>query len=580
MANIKKTILKEAKKIASKTELDITAEELANLALFKVLNLPYFNNVHDFVKMNYNIFDEICLAVHPLNNVKGYSNETVASFMVQMDKDDKYPENVDIRNQILNENDHKIFQSFANIANTSKNLSEMVKKIEKEEAIDPFYTNKIMNMMSTYSYSGNRLIRAVETALDYKKADTEEEYRFEQTSKTKHYRGRSHSNEIKDFVYNDYTFREFSGKSFDVIVETVNQRDIETLTGVASLTKQDLKNFHKTHPSEYNQSIFKIFKEIPDSASRCQAVFDLNHFDKEVKVLNTRYKNLLENPTCEQLINKYNEYIQPIMQVISKIYPQLTKNVEESPYEIKRFTHHTNKEKSTYIKKEHPLEIFQADYAKLEYQSVRGLLFFKNEYPTDKGFYISANNGLEDIAGAEGYLMDKLSFSSNRMDIPNIRISRVYEVSRDIDIVVKKALLEEAVKIAAESRCPFVYDIIERDHKGQDKFNNEMKSCINQLKEQYPNVIFFNDCVMLNEKEYLESSMKSSLLIKLSQTNTSYEKMIMANIEVEKYFKTNEFNEVTKLDYAGRSYNKDIQSKIESIISMVSESKNKIKFTP
>lgn len=580
MANIKKTIYKEAKKIASKTELDITAEELASLALFKFLNLPYFNNVHDFIKMNYNIFDEISIVVNPLNNVKGYSNETVNDFIVQMDKADKYSEMVDISTQILNERDYKTFKSFVDIANSSKNLKEMIQKIEKEESTDPFYTNKIMNMMNTYSYSGNRLIRAVDTGLDYKESDTYTEYRFEQSSKTKHYRGRSQGNELKDFVYEHYTLRDLSGKSFDAILETTNPRDIEALTGVSSLTNKDLKGFHNTHPHEYKKSILKVFKDHPDSLSRCQATFDLNHFDKEVQVLNNRYKRLIENPTCEELYSKYDAYIQPIMQIISKVYPQITKSVEDSDYEITRFTHTTFKQREVFIKKEHTLEIFQSDRSCLDYQSIRGLLFFKSDYPAEKGLYIAANNGLEDIAGAEGYFMDTLSFSSSRIKLPNIRISRVFEAGRDIDISIKKAILENGVKLAAESKSPFVYDIIERDHKGQDKLNNQMKLCIQQLKQEYPNVIFFNDCIMLSEKDYLESSMKVTLLLKLSQLNSSYETMITANKEVEKYFKTSEFNEIAQQDYKVRSNNKEIDSKIESIVSAVSATKNKIKFTP
>jgi len=578
MANIKKTIYKEAKKIVSKTELDITAEELANLALFKFLNLPYFNNVHDFVKMNYNVFDEISIGVPSLNNVKGYSNETIKSFTIQMDKDDKYPDDSEMDNKILTEKELAIFKSFVQIANISKNLNEVIENVKKEENIDPFYSNKIMNIMNSSSYSGNRLIRAVVPYLNYQESDTYTEYQFEQNSKTKHYRSRSEASEIKNFVYDSYSLRSLSTKSFDEIIEIDNLRTIEEMTGVDSLSKDDLKNFHKTHPNEYNKSIFKIFKEMPSSQARCKAVFDLNHYDKEIKVLNTRYKSFLNNDTCEQLMDKYADYIEPIVQTISKMYPQIIKSVQDSPYEIKSFIHKTNKEKSVYLKKEHPLEIFQADYTQLEYRSLRGLLFFKDEYRIDQGFYISANNGLEDIAGAEGYIMDSLSFNSIRINLPNFRINRVYDTGRGIDISVKKDVLEEAVKMAAESKCPFVYDIIERDHKGQDKFNTEMKTCIELLKNQYPNVIFINDCVLLNEKEYLESYVKSTLLAKLIEEKAPYEKMVTANKTLEKYFKTNEFNEISKLDYSERLFNKDIQNKIESIL--LTDNKNKIKFTP
>lgn len=577
MTNIKKAVFKESKKIFKKQELDITPEELANLALFKIFNLPYFENVHNFLKMNYNVFDEICLGMTSLNNVKGYSNETTKSFMIRMNPNDKHPDEFDLATQILDQNSVNILQSFLQITNTSKNLEEIVKKVEKKEIVDPFYLSKLMNITGTSSHEGNKLIRAISSCSNYKEADTYAEYQFEQTSKMNYYRGYESINSLRDFVYNNYTFKEFSKKSFEHIMESINQRDINDLTGITSLFKEDLENFHQTHPHEYDKSIFKIFKEIPDSDSRCKAVFNLMHYAHEVNEINQKYKNILKNFTCEQLINKYDDYIQPIVQSISKIYPQLNQNVSDSPYEIKRFTHKTYKEKLAFLKIECPLEIFQDSHSQLEYQSIRGLLFYKDQYQIDKGFYISANNGLEDIAGASGYFMDNLSFSSIRLETPNIRVSRVYDTGIDIDINIKKALLEESVKIAIEANCPFVYDIIEGD-KGHEKFNNEMKICIAALKEQYQNVIFLNDCIRLNEKEYLESNIKSQLLHKLFELKTPYNKIVSANKSLEQYFKTNEFSEISQLDYLERTNSQKIKNKITEILSKHLENKNK--FSP
>lgn len=579
MPNIKKMIFKESQKISKKTELDIMPEELANLALYKILNLPYFENVHDFIKMHYNVFDEITLGLPALNNVKGFPNDNMESFVIQMDKNDQQPDSIDYKNQILNNKEYEIFKSFMNDINTSKNLDEIIKKVETRELDDPFYLNKIMTITGTQSYNGNKLIRAIEKYAQYNHEESVEEFKFEQSSKTKYYRRSRMSGGISDFAYNHYNFKGYSTKTFEEIMAVVNQRDIDAMTGLNNFMKEDLENFHNTHPNEYEKSVFKIFKEIPDAQLRNKAAFDLNHFKNEVKILNDSYKKLLKNETCEQLLLKYDEHINNITKVISKQYPQILEDFKNVGYEINRFVHMKISEKLSFIKQESPLEIFHSDYKAIDYRVVRGLRFFKNEYHVDEGFYISANNGLEDIASAEGYIMNDISFNGHRDDMKNIRLSRITEVGREVDIKLKQDLIEDAVKLAQESKCPFVYDIIERDHKAQEKFNKQMMECIKNLKEKYPNVIFFNDCVMLDKKDYLESTMKAQLLVRLHREKIPYEKIIWADNELEKHFKTDAFIASSKLDYSHRMYSTDNAAKLEEIVSKVTKNKTKTKLS-
>lgn len=579
MPNIKKMIFKESQKISKKTELDIMPEELANLALYKILNLPYFENVHDFIKMHYNVFDEITLGLPALNNVKGFPNDNMESFVIQMDKNDQQPDSIDYKNQILNNKEYEIFKSFMNDINTSKNLDEIIKKVETRELDDPFYLNKIMTITGTQSYNGNKLIRAIEKYAQYNHEESVEEFKFEQSSKTKYYRRSRMSGEISDFAYNHYNFKGYSTKTFEEIMAVVNQRDIDAMTGLNNFMKEDLENFHNTHPNEYEKSVFKIFKEIPDAQLRNKAAFDLNHFKNEVKILNDSYKKLLKNETCEQLLLKYDEHINNITKVISKQYPQILEDFKNVGYEINRFVHMKISEKLSFIKQESPLEIFHSDYKAIDYRAVRGLRFFKNEYHVDEGFYISANNGLEDIVAADGYIMDQLSFNGYREEIKNIRVSRITELGREIDIQIKQDILENAVKFAQESRCPFVYDIMERDSKAQEKFNQQLEICINNLKEKYKDVIFFNDCIMLDEKTYLESTLKAQLLAKLHKEKVAYEKIILANNELEKYFKEDAFIASSKLNYSNRMNNAENIERVEEIISKTLKNrvKNKLK---
>jgi hypothetical protein len=580
MANIKKTILKESKKITNKTELDITPEELANLTLFKVLNLPYFENVHNFMSLHYNVFEEISLGLLPLNNVKGYSNENVKSFVVKMNMKEQVESKVDVDNQILKHKDYEIFKTFMNIINTSNTLDEVVKKVDKMQEADSFYFNKVMNITNTSSYEGNKLVRAVHQLALYTEDETYAEYLFEQKTKIKHYRGSGFSNDIKNFVFDFHSLKELATKPFKEILEKAGARDIEALTGVPELKKEDLKNFHKTHPEEYNNSVYKIFKEKEDLVERCKDVFDLNYYKKEVKIMNKMYAKVFQNNTAEQLLKKYEEPIKSILQVLSKTYPQLFKDVKDSPYEIKRFVHTTAKAKEEFIEKEQPLDFFQDNYmSSLSYPSVRGFLFYKNEYRSEEGIYVAAHNGLEEIASGEGHLMKNLDFGGHRMMFNNVRLNRIYEAGRTVDVQIKQEIIEDMVKMAVEKNCPFVYDIIERDHKGQEKFNNEMRTCIQNMKEKYPDVIFLNDCVMLNDKERLETDMKGEIIAYLLKNNMSYDKIVLANKQLEAFYQTEGFEKLSKLDYMERRSDSLRKETFEKIITSISTPKSKAKLS-
>lgn len=578
MANIKKIILRESKKIANKTELEITPEELANLTLFKVLNLPYFENVNDFMTLHYNVFDEISLGNIALNNVKGYNNDSIKSFVVKMDMKEGVDEIVEIKNQILKERDLHAFKTFINIINESSTLDEVIKKTNKLIENDPIFFEKVMNITNPSYYDNhNKMIKIINQLIAHDDAETYEKYQFEQQSKIKHYRGRSFANDVNDFVFDYHSLKTLSSKPFNELIENINQRDLDALTGITDFKVSNIQTFEKKYPEEYSKSMFKIFRESDDSIIRCQQAFDLDHYQKEVIKLNKYYERVLNNPTAEQLMDAYDTPIKNILDVVSKSYPQLFKNVQDSPYEIRKFVHKTAKPKDEFVRKEQPLEIYQDPHSSLSYPIVRGFLFYKNEYNSDSGIYVSAHNGLEDITSGEGYFSNNINFGGYRMEIEHIRINRVYEAGRYIDPAMKQEIIEEFAKMAEENKCPLVYDIIERDHEGQARFNNDMKSAIKNLKEKCPNVIFINDCTFLTVEERLETDMKTELMVKLLTDKVPYENVVKAIKKLEVFAETEDFKTLSKLDYMDRKTDSIRQNTIDTIIKSISASKNKIK---
>lgn len=579
MPNIKKTIYREAKKIAKTTELDITAEELASLTLFNVMNLPYFENVNDFLSLHYNIFEEISVGNMPLNNVKGYTNSNLPSFVVQMDMKESVEYKFDVENQILKKEHYELLKDFINIVNTAQSFDDVLSKVEKKQETDVMYLNKLMKITSSSSYEGSKLIRAIDDLISYdEKKSIIEEFNFERHHKLNYYRNRhGFSNKSISFVFDNYTIKEASRKPFNETINDLRAHDVEYFTGIKGYKLEDLATFEKKHPEQYQNSLYKVFKENETQSARSKAAFELLHFKKEVKIFTKMYKKTMENNTAENLIEKYNDDIQKIIKVVAKNYPQITKNRQDSECEIKTFIFNTASQKDSFVNKEQPLEIFQSDYKDISYPSVRGFGFYKQYYRAESGIYVAAHNGLEEIASVEGYDRNDFTAGGHRIPLRNFRINRVYDAGRDIDIDMKQRVIEEFVKMANEKQCPFVYDIFERDHPAQEQFNNDMRVAIKNLQEKYKDVIFVNDGVGLNDKEALERDLKSEVISTLVNNNIDYNKILLADQYLEKFFKTESFNELANLDYFERKKSSLTEKVVSEALKIATETSTKNK---
>lgn len=305
MANIKNIIYKAAKKIASTKELDINAEELASLALYKVLNMPYFDGANDFLTLHYNVFEELSIGNLNLNNLKGYTNGNIESFVVIMDKDDQIDSKIDESNQILKKKELDILEKFMNAVNTSNTLQSIVDKVILLEKEDPLFLNKAMTITKTASYNGNKLIRAVNHLTPYEQEGSEPEYLLENKSKVQHYRHSRFSNELKEIVFDSYALKKIFDKPIETIIEEIEDHEVKTLTGILDFKKEDLASFPKTHPNEYKHSLYKILEENATIEVRSALAFDLYHFQETVQELNRNMKKVFENKSAEEKIADY-----------------------------------------------------------------------------------------------------------------------------------------------------------------------------------------------------------------------------------------------------------------------------------
>lgn len=578
MANIKNIIYKAAKKIASTKDLDINAEELASLALYKVMNMPYFEEANDFLTLHYNVFEELSIGNLSLNNLKGYTNGNIESFVVIMDKKDHVNSKIDEGNQILKKKDLVILETFMNVVNNSRTLQEIVNKVILIEKEDPLFLNKAMTLTKTSSYNGNKLIRAINQLTPYQAEGKAQEYLLENQSKVQHYRNTKFSNDLKEIVFDSYSLKKIADKPMDKILEDIEDQDVKTLTGIVDFKKENLSTFPKLYPNEYENSLYKIFKENQNQEVRCSLAFDLYHLKESVHELNKNVKKLFKNKSAEEKVAQYDEHLQPILQLIAKSYPQIMKTVDETPYEIKTFIFNSEDEKETFIAKEAPLEIYQDEWMSMDYTTIRGNSFYKQFYREQSGIYIAANNGLEDIIGSQGYLRSEICTGGHRIEMDNVRINRVYESGRDVSLEIKQNVIEAYVKMAIEKNVPFVYDIIERGHKNESKFNRDMHTAIENLKEKYSNVMFINDGMNYERIDRLKTDIQCDLLAEMASNKVPYDKMLLVDKKLQEFFKTSEFETAANLDYFDRKQDTTIEKAKK--IALNELTKNKIKVSP
>lgn len=137
MKNIKKEIYKACVAYDNKYDLDILPEELASMALYKILNQGYFKEKFNYLRLYRNEYGEIILVSNNLKGIKPYSNGVVDSRVILFNDDSSVslnpPEYFDL---FFKEKEIKI-------------INDIIKAYEKESFIDTF---KELIKLNKYNY--------------------------------------------------------------------------------------------------------------------------------------------------------------------------------------------------------------------------------------------------------------------------------------------------------------------------------------------------------------------------------------------------------------------------------------------
>lgn len=574
MPSIKDSIYTMSKKISTMKDLDITPEELSALTLYKLMNLPYFEGVNQFLNLSYNIFDEIVLGHRVLNNVECYTNQTIDELVIRINENERNDIIFNLKNTILTETNKQILIDFVEMLKTTETTQDIIDFVKKKEIDEPFYFSNFLNNFKNLDRDREKeLLNCIDYFIPYEQEGTEAEKNFEMITKQNQYRGSPYSNHVFDLVFNSYHLKEAIKKNgFKNLIKSISQSDLDTLTGVAGLKVGELSKFETKYPSAYNKSMYKIFKDNKDNENTKMALqqcFDLLLLPKmKMKFIND-VKELVINPPIESFMNKYDKEISLILKNVFKKYPQLTKPVDQSSYKIKVTENNTKEEYYKQIRetlRKYPLEIYQSKHTHVSYLGVRGFNHYYKQFNPDKGIYVTADNGLEEVAAVEGARRNSLRTDFEDVKLRNIRIRQLSEGSRTINIETKSDLIEKLITIAKnEGTHAIVFDIFTRGGETNkiSQHDMEIRTIMDKFIDKYDDMIFFNDGYKIDNMESVKSKFKTSMLKHYKENDLTEEALIKANRNLESFFKTDEFKTVAEMKYFDLRESNIVETKTE-----------------
>ncbi len=579
---IKNTVYKIAKNIAKKQQMDIEPEELSALALHKIYNLPYFKDSNQYLILFKNVFDEINMGVHELNQVKGYTNGNIDRAIVKFNIKETIPEEFNKEDKIHNRKEVEIIKNMKSILLKSETMEELKKNIENyEKSSDPLFLSKLFLMIVDNRRSTLRMIKAMDYFVKYEIEDKNIELSFENIHKKRLYRG-SGVSDLTDGIFsyhaNDYinNSQKYNQENEDY---SLPSNSLKELTGLNNITMDDLKTFRKDYPDEYADSIYKMIVENKPKNLIIEKIYNEKYFKEDKKILLNKLNKELEKETIEDLQEKYNKEINYIVDKICQKEPVLKNDINNTKNYIQKIEYKRENyfEVIENFRKENKskLELFENDYgySDYEYDIIKGLHFYKREYAFS-GIVHILKNDLEDFAAIEGRIENTTRVSYDDKKIPSVKISYYYDANRGTNDEMKKQLVESFIKYCNDERPIFSYDIYDRLHRNSSDFNDSFINIINDLKEEYPNIVFINDGTKYDTDSSFMKDLKDEMLTYFIENSLTNKQLIEANKNLEKFFKTPKFIDMSKKDYFERKKENDVSKVMAEIFK---ENNNKLK---
>ncbi len=427
MKNIKKEIYKACVAYDNKYDLDILPEELASMALYKILNQGYFKEKFNYLRLYRNEYGEIILVSNNLKGIKPYSNGIVDSRVILFNDDSSVslnpPEYFDL---FFKEKEIKI-------------INDIIKAYEKESFIDTFKEliklnksnyielNNIFKYLEKFdkeyrSINYNELIikqlnehlspqEINEIVLKEKNSDIDliDEYQFT----------------IKKVLSNKYQINEKTVSSLIKNIINDELKNNETIYKDEEFNgdEENYLNF-KRNLIEYKNSLLYIFENKNIITKEDLIIESLSDYPKEIVI--NKLNKIKNNEIEESVFNKYKFHIDKIVNNYYKKNPNFL--LEDKGLNINISFNDSTKavfQNFKYMNLYESPNVDNYNTAVINGISLLGYIDSHNKND-NKSCYIEINNGIENIGLGEIKIKNEISYNGK---LNNVKVLNLFDLS-------------------------------------------------------------------------------------------------------------------------------------------------------
>jgi hypothetical protein len=476
MKNIKKEIYKACVAYDNKYDLDILPEELASMALYKILNQGYFKNKFNYLRLYRNEYGEIILVSNDLKGIKPYSNGNVDSRVILFDNDNTVSLNppeyfdllfkdkeIEIINSVIKAYEKENFEeTFRELIEINKNNYNDLNNIFK-------YLGKFDKDYNSINYS-ELIIKQLnehlspeqinEMVLKEKKSDIDftDEYQFT----------------IKKVLSKKYKINE---KTVQALLKNIINTESKSNGNIYKEEEfnGNEDNYLKFRKNliEYKNSLLYILENKNIKTKEELIIQSLSDYPKYIVINNL--KKVKSNEIEENIFNKYELHINKILNNFYKKNPNFLLDDKNFNSNIQISFNNSTKD---VIQKFKYINLYETPNTEIYNTAViNGISFLGYIDRKDNDInYIEINNGIESIGLGEVKIKNEISYNKK---FDNVKVLNLFDLSTLKNFEEKIISKENIINIFKEIN---------------NKYSNEFKKIV--IAHEFIDVISYTDLEM------------------------------------------------------------------------------------
>ncbi len=427
MKNIKKEIYKACVAYDNKYDLDILPEELASMALYKILNQGYFKDKFNYLRLYRNEYGEIILVSNNLSGIKPYTNGNVESSVIFFDNDSSVSTNPpEFLDMLFKEKEIKI-------------IDDIIKAYEEEKFEDTFNEliklneNNYIELNNIFKYLGN--FNKDYNSVNYSELIIKQLNNNLSSEKINEMVLKGKNSEIDFTDEYQFTIKKVLSKKYKI-----NEKTVSSL--IKNITKEELKsnediykedefygnetnylNFRK-NLIEYKNSLLYILENKDIKTIEELMIQSLSDYPKEIIV--NKLKKIKSNEIEENLFNKHEIHINKIINNFYKKNPNFLLDDKGLDFNIS-FNNSTKDvlQNFKYMNLYESPNEEQYNTSVINGISFLGYIDIHNK-KNKETYYIEINNGIENIGLGEVKIKDEISYNGK---LNNVKILNLFDLS-------------------------------------------------------------------------------------------------------------------------------------------------------